>query len=47
MATIPLALIGSEVAMWIADVSLSVASMVRFIILAGIWTLNGIFGVSR
>ncbi|MGJ7489552.1 efflux RND transporter permease subunit [Variovorax sp. ZT4R33] len=47
MANIPLALIGSVVAMWIADVSLSVASMVGFITLAGISTRNGILKVSH
>ena len=47
MANIPLALIGSVVAMWIADVSLSVASMVGFIRLAGISTRNGILKVSH
>ena len=47
MANIPLALIGSVVAIWIADVSLSVASMVGFITLAGISTRNGILKVSH
>ncbi len=47
MANIPLALIGSVAAMWIADVSLSVASMVGFITLAGIATRNGILKVSH
>ena len=47
MANIPLALIGSVVAMWIADVSLSVASMVGFITLAGIATRNGILKISH
>lgn len=47
MANIPLALIGSVVAMWIADISLSVASMVGFITLAGIATRNGILKVSH
>lgn len=47
MASIPLALIGSVVAMWLADVSLSVASMVGFITLAGIATRNGILKVSH
>jgi HME family heavy-metal exporter len=35
MANIPLALIGSVVAMWLAGVTLSVATMVGFITLAG------------
>ena len=47
MANIPLALIGSVVAMWIADVQLSVASMVGFITLAGIATRNGILKISH
>jgi len=47
MANIPLALVGSVAAMWIAGVSLSVASMVGFITLAGIATRNGILKVSH
>jgi HME family heavy-metal exporter len=47
MANIPLALIGSVIAMWIADVTLSVASMVGFITLAGIATRNGILKISH
>ena len=47
MANIPLALIGSVIAMWIAGISLSVASMVGFITLAGIATRNGILKVSH
>ena len=47
MANIPLALIGSVVAMWLAGVSLSVAAMVGFITLAGIAARNGILKVSH
>ena len=47
MANIPLALIGAVVAMWIAGVSLSVASMVGFVTLAGIATRNGILKISH
>ncbi|MDP3271357.1 efflux RND transporter permease subunit [Limnobacter sp.] len=47
MGNIPFALIGSVAAMWIAEVSLSVASMVGFITLAGIATRNGILKVSH
>lgn len=47
MANIPLALIGSVIAMWIANVQLSVASMVGFITLAGIATRNGILKISH
>ncbi len=47
MANIPLAVIGSVAAMWLAGVSLSVASMVGFITLAGIATRNGILKVSH
>jgi len=47
MGNIPFALVGSVVAMWVAGVSLSVASMVGFITLAGIATRNGILKVSH
>ncbi len=47
MANIPLALIGSVVALWLADQPLSVASMVGFITLAGISARNGILKISH
>lgn len=47
MGNIPFALIGSVLAMWIAGVTLSVATMVGFITLAGIATRNGILKVSH
>ena len=47
MANIPLALIGAVLAMWISGVTLSVATMVGFITLAGIATRNGILKVSH
>ena len=47
MANIPLALIGSVLAMWLAGVQLSVASMVGFITLAGIAARNGILKISQ
>lgn len=47
MANIPLALIGAVAAMWLAGVTLSVATMVGFITLAGIATRNGILKVSH
>lgn len=47
MANIPLALVGSVIAMWLSGVQLSVASMVGFITLAGISTRNGILKISH
>jgi HME family heavy-metal exporter len=47
MANIPFALIGSVIAMWVAGLTLSVASMVGFITLTGIATRNGILKVSH
>ncbi len=47
MANIPLALIGSVVALWITELPLSVASMMGFVTLAGISTRNGILKTSR
>jgi heavy-metal exporter, HME family len=47
MGSIPLALIGSVVALTVANVSLSVASMIGFITLAGISARNGILKISH
>jgi heavy-metal exporter, HME family len=47
MANIPLALIGSVVALFITELPLSVASMMGFVTLAGISTRNGILKMSR
>jgi heavy-metal exporter, HME family len=47
MVNIPLALIGSVAALWIAGLPLSVGSMMGFVTLAGISTRNGILKVSR
>jgi HME family heavy-metal exporter len=47
MASVPLALIGSVTALWIAGQPLSVASMVGFITLTGIATRNGILKISH
>lgn len=47
MANIPLALVGSVVALKLAGLSLSVASLIGFITLAGISTRNGILKVSH
>lgn len=47
MLNIPFALAGSVAAMWIFGVTLSVASMVGFVTLAGIATRNGILKVSH
>lgn len=47
MASVPLALIGSVMALWIAGQPLSVASMIGFITLTGISTRNGILKISH
>ena len=47
MASVPLALIGSVTALWLAGQPLSVASMVGFITLTGIATRNGILKISH
>ncbi len=47
MASIPLALIGSVAALWLAGQPLSVASMIGFVTLAGITARNGILKVSH
>jgi heavy-metal exporter, HME family len=47
MGGVPLALIGSVAAHWIAGLPLSIASMMGFVTLAGISTRNGILKVSR
>ncbi|KAF0134030.1 MAG: heavy-metal exporter HME family [Xanthobacteraceae bacterium] len=47
MTSVPLALIGSVGALWIAGQPLSVASMIGFITLTGIATRNGILKISH
>ena len=47
MGSVPLALVGSVAALWIAGLPLSVASMMGFVTLAGISTRNGILKISR
>jgi len=47
MANIPFALVGSVAAMWLANLPLSVATMVGFITLTGIATRNGILKISH
>ncbi len=47
MASAPLALIGSVVALWLAGQPLSVASMIGFVTLTGIASRNGILKISH
>ena len=47
MASVPLALIGSVTALWLAGQPLSVASMIGFITLTGIASRNGILKISH
>ncbi len=47
MANIPLALVGSVVALWLAGQPLSVAALVGFVTLTGIATRNGILKISH
>ncbi len=47
MGSVPLALIGSVIALWSAGQPLSVASMIGFITLTGIATRNGILKISH
>ena len=47
MGNIPLAMVGGVAALWLAGQTLSVASMVGFITLAGISTRNGILKISH
>ena len=47
MAGVPMALVGSVVALWIAGLPLSVASLVGFVTLTGIAARNGILKISH
>jgi len=47
MAGVPMALVGSVVALWIAELPLSVASMIGFVTLTGIASRNGILKISH
>ena len=47
MSNIPLALVGSVVALWLSGQPLSVAALVGFVTLAGISTRNGILKISH
>ena len=47
MAGIPMALVGSVIALWLAQLPLSVASMIGFVTLTGIASRNGILKISH
>ena len=47
MAGVPMALVGSVVALWVASLPLSVASMIGFVTLTGIAARNGILKISH
>ncbi|KIL99821.1 Cobalt-zinc-cadmium resistance protein CzcA Cation efflux system protein CusA [Paramagnetospirillum magnetotacticum MS-1] len=47
MANIPMALVGSVVALWLSGLPLSVAGMVGFVTLAGIASRNGIMKITH
>jgi HME family heavy-metal exporter len=47
MGSVPFALVGSVIALWITGLPLSVASMIGFITLTGIATRNGILKISH
>jgi len=47
LGSVPFALVGSVIALWVAGLPLSVASMIGFITLVGIATRNGILKVSH
>ncbi|MBX9813169.1 MAG: CusA/CzcA family heavy metal efflux RND transporter [Sphingomonas sp.] len=47
MAGVPMALVGSVVALWIAGLPLSVASLIGFVTLTGIAARNGILKISH
>jgi HME family heavy-metal exporter len=47
MAGVPMALVGSVIALWLAGLPLSVASMIGFVTLTGIAARNGILKISH